>query len=47
MAQPSRQLAAFYNCRTLFFKIMLMMIEAYIDTALLFEWALETHLTIY
>ena len=42
MAQPSRQLAAFYNCRTLFFKIMLM-IEAYIDTALLFEWALETH----
>ena len=37
------QLAAFYNCRTLFFKIMLMMIEAYIDTALLFEWALETH----
>jgi len=40
-------LAAFYNCRTLFFKIMLMMIEAYIDTALLFEWGTGNTLTIY
>ncbi len=45
--RPWPQLAAFYNCRPLFFKIMLMIEVHRHSTTVLFEWATGNTLTIY